>query len=84
MKLYKGYVIMNDGAKNGTLFCKTEAEVLQSVRATMKLTNRYYKRNGVDYGACGKVFTYEEEHGGLKELTIIELTETNIKVLNKL
>lgn len=84
MKLYKGYVVMNDGAKTGTLFKKTEAEVVQTVRETMKLTTRYYKKDGVDYGAYGKVFTYEEEHGGLKELTIVELTETNRKVLTEL
>ena len=84
MKLYKGYVVMNDGAKNGTLFQKSEADVIYNVKQTMKMTTRYFKRNGVDYGQLGKVITYEEDHGGLKELTIVELTETNRKVITEL
>lgn len=83
-KMYKGYVVMNDGAKNGTIFMGSEAEVKQRVRETMKLTTRYFKKDGVDYGAYGKVFTYEEEHGGLKELTIVEFTETDRKVITEL
>ena len=75
---------MNDGTKNATLFKKSEAEVLSDVRSQMKLTNHYYRRNGVDYGAGGKWFTYEEEHGGLKELVVLEFSETNRKIYTEL
>lgn len=82
--LYKGFITMNDGATNRTLFQKSEAEVLRAVREQMKLTNHYYRKNGVDYGAGGKWFTYEEEHGGLKELMIVEYTETDRKIITEL
>jgi hypothetical protein len=82
--LYKGFITMNDGTQNRTLFQKTEADVLRCAREQMKLTNHYYRKNGIDYGAGGKWFTYEEEHGGLKELTIVEYTETNRKIITEL
>lgn len=75
---------MNDGTKNATLFKKTEAEVLQDARLQMALKNHYYRRNGVDYGAGGKWITYEEEHGGLKELVVLEFSETNRKIYTEL
>lgn len=82
--LYKGFITMNDGTRTGTIFQKTKADVLSIARQQMKLTNHYYRKNGVDYGAGGKWFTYEEEHGGLKELLIIEYAETNRTVITEL
>lgn len=74
MAKYKGVMIMNDGAKNGTLNCDTPEEVRQRLKVTLQLSTRYYKRNGVDYGAIGKLFTYEEEHGGVKKAIIYKVT----------
>ena len=82
--LYKGFITMNDGTKNATLFKNSEAEVLRDVRLQMALKNHYYRRNGVDYGAGGKWITYEEEHGGLKELVVLEFSETNRKVFTEI
>ena len=70
MEKFKGILIMNDGAKNGTFNLNIIEEVKKTLRDTLKLTTRYYKRNGIDYGASGKLFTYEEEHGGVKSATI--------------
>lgn len=73
MEKYKGILTMQDGAKTGTFNFNTIEEVKKSLRETLKLTTRYYKRNGVDYGASGKIFTYEEEHGGVKTAIIYKV-----------
>lgn len=82
--LYKGFITMNDGATNRTLFQKTKEDVLRGAREQMKLRNHYYRHNGIDYGKYGKWITYEEEHGGLKELVIIEYTITNKETITEL
>lgn len=82
--LYKGFITMNDGATNRTLFMKSKADVLRAAMEQMKLQNHYYRKDGVDYGKGGKWFTYEEEHGGLKELVIIEYTETGREIITEL
>lgn len=64
---------MNDGAKTGTFTYNTIEYVKETLQNTLKSTTRYYKRNGVDYGANGKLFTYEEEHGGVKNATIYKI-----------
>ena len=83
-KKYKGIITMKDGTKSITFFQQTEEDVLRVVREQMRLTNRYYRKDGVDYGKSGKLFTFEEEHGGLKELTIIEFSETNRKIITEI
>lgn len=82
--MFKGFITMNDGATNRTLFMKSKADVLRVAREQMKLQNHYYRKDGVDYGKAGKWFTYEEEHGGLKELVIVEYTETNRETITSL
>lgn len=81
---YRGIIVMNDGTQMRTLSKKTKADVLQDAREQMKLRNHYYRKDGVDYGRAGKWFTYEEEHGGLKELVIIEFSETNRETVTHL
>ena len=76
-KCYKATIIMNDGTKTGTLSCESVGEARHKIAMQLKLTSRYYKKDGVDYGPYGKVFTYEEIHGGLKEAYIVEWTATN-------
>lgn len=74
MKKYKGFIEMNDGAKTGTFPLNTIEDVKKELQSTLKLTTRYYKRNGVDYGEKGKLFTYEEDHNGIKKAIIYEVT----------
>lgn len=75
---------MNDGVVINTLFEKTEAGVLRLAREQMKVRNHYYKKDGVDFGQHGKWFNFKEEHGGLKELVIIEYSETGRKAITEL
>lgn len=82
--LYKGTITMNDGTKMPFPMKKSKADVLSAAREMLNSKIRYYKKNGVDYGAGGKLFTYEEEHGGLKELVIIEYSETNRETMTEI
>lgn len=75
---------MNDGVSINTLFEKTEAGVLRLAREQMKVRNHYYKKDGVDFGQHGKWFTFENEHGGLKELVILEYAEAGRKTITEI
>ena len=81
---YRGIITMNDGTQIRTLSKKSKADILREAREQMKVKIHYYRKDGVDYGKAGKWFTYEEEHGGLKELVIVEYSETNRETVTEL
>lgn len=81
---YRGIITMNDGTQMRTISKKSKADILREAKEQMKLTTHYYRKDGVDYGKEGKWFTFEEEHGGLKELVIIEYSETNRETVTEL
>ncbi len=70
MEYFKGVLIMNDGAKTGTFNFNTVEEVKKTLQCILCSTTLYYKRNGIDYGSRGKLFSYEEVHGGVKSATV--------------
>lgn len=82
--LYKGIIMMNDGTKMPIPMKKSKDDVIWSAIEQMKSKVHYYRKNGIDYGKEGKWFTYEEEHDGLKELVIIEYTETSRETLTEI
>lgn len=84
MAKYKGFLLMNDGHKNGTLSLNSPEEVQRQLREQLKFTTRYYKRNGVDFGQGGKLFTYEEEHGGVKQAIIYKVITEPLKDVTEL
>ena len=75
---------MNDGARMPFPMKKSKDEVLALAKEQLGSKIRYYQKNGVDYGKGGKLFTYEEDHGGLKEFVIIEYSETNRETFTEL
>lgn len=80
---FKGVIRMEDGAGATTSVYQTELAVKAELKSLILSTSRYFKRNGVDYGKKGKLFTYEEEHEGIREVKIIQIITTEYKDITK-
>lgn len=83
MAQYKGILIMNDGRRTGTFLESSIEAVKESLKNTLNLKTRYFKRNGVDYGEKGKLFTFEEDHEGIKQVQIFEVVSKPILDITK-
>lgn len=79
-KMYTAEIIMNDDAMIKILptIGEDEKRMRKKINNILTHQTRYYKHKGVDYGVQGKLISFEEEHGGLKEaiITVYEQKET--------
>lgn len=83
MKLYQGVTIYQDDYCKKTFFKTTKEKALEEMKQQQQATTRYYKKDGINFGEYGKLFTTIEEHGGIKEQYIRVFEELDkIKIDN--
>lgn len=83
MKLYQGVTIYQDDYFTKTFFKTTKERAFKEIKRQQQATTRYYKKDGLNFGEYGKLFTTTEEHGGIKEQYIRVFKELDkIKIDN--
>lgn len=70
--------------KNGSILRQqgdTREQALEKLNNARKITTRFYKRNGVDYGEHGKLLTIDDEYGKPEKITITEWQKVKTEII---
>ena len=83
MKFYKVELFFKNGQKITIPPQTSFEEAKKKMNSILYNAKLYYTRNGVNYGFFGKVFTFEEDNGGLERAYIHEYMQTDTIIIKE-